>query len=362
MQLYIHIPFCSSKCGYCAFNSFVSKQESYAPYINALCKDITASLNALKERAPNTTLQSVFIGGGTPNVLDSTFYQKIFACFKEFLDSQCEISIESNVNLITRSWCEDLIAMGANRLSIGVQSFNAKKLAFLEREHCIKDIFKAFENAQKSGFKNINCDIIFGTPLDDKALIQSECDNLEKLPLTHISAYCLSIDEGSRFALKSPPKENLSQNCITQAQILKERFFAQGFRQYEVSNYAKEGYICKHNLAYWQGKEYVGCGCGAVGRIKNVRYKANTALQEYIDNPHFREKEILSKQDLDFEEIMLGLRCEVGVDCQILNPQNLQILIESNQIYIQKNGIKNMAVARNFLLADEITLWLSEKR
>ena len=359
MQLYIHIPFCHSKCGYCAFNSVINKQELYVPYTNALCKDIITSLNALKQHAPNRKLQSVFIGGGTPNILDSAMYSKIFACFESFLAPQCEISIECNVNLITRSWCNDLHTMGTNRLSIGVQSFNEEKLAFLEREHCTSDISKAFENALYSGFENINCDIIFGTPLDSEVLIHCECDNLEKLPLAHISAYCLSIDEGSRFARTLPPQENFSQDSIMQAKILKERLLTQGFRQYEVSNYAKEGYACKHNLGYWRGEQYIGCGCGAVGRIGSVRYKANEALEEYINNPHHREKEFLSKQDLTFEEIMLGLRCEVGVDSQILNPQKLQILLESNQVYLQQIECKNMVVARDFLLADEIALWLS---
>ena len=359
MQLYIHIPFCRSKCGYCAFNSQVNKEEFYTPYIDALCKDITHSLALLKHRTPNAKLQSVFIGGGTPNILDSVLYKKIFACFEEFLEAQCEISIESNVNLISHTWCKDLRTMGANRLSIGVQSFDDKKLAFLEREHCVSDIFKAFENALKSGFENINCDIIFGTPLDNNALIHYECDTLQKLPLTHISAYCLSIDEGSRFGSKFSPQENLSIDSISQAQILKERFLAQGLRQYEVSNYAKANYTCKHNLGYWQGKEYIGCGCSAVGRIGDVRYKANESLQEYINNPLFRQKEFLSKKDLDFEEIMLGLRCEVGVDSQKLNQKKLQILLESDKVYVQKRESKNMVVAKNFLLADEITLWLS---
>lgn len=358
MLLYIHIPFCASKCGYCAFNSVVDSQEIYAKYVEALCADICASLR--HHALVRGDIQSVFIGGGTPNILPARYYERIFESFWAYVSEDCEISIESNVNLITQEWCASLYKLGANRISVGVQSFDPQKLAFLERDHRIEDILGAFESIQRAGFSNISCDMIYDTPLDSHASIRRELAHLARLPLAHISAYSLSIDSPSRFATKdiALPKTSLSYE-------VREILDTLGFGQYEVSNYAKNGAYCRHNLGYWESAEYIGCGAGAFGRVGNVRTMAFKNPRSYIANPHYREYENLSPEDLRLEAIMLGFRCKSGVRYELVRShRNLDVLLDSHKITTitrtNAQGIQGeYVIASDVFLADELAIWLS---
>ncbi|WP_334092105.1 radical SAM family heme chaperone HemW [Helicobacter typhlonius] len=307
MLLYIHIPFCASKCGYCAFTSFVNEETYFESYIEALCVDLAQIL-----KGKDYVLSSIFIGGGTPNLLDSIHYEKIFTQIRAYarLEETCEISIESNVNLLNPQWCRDLRALGANRLSIGVQSFYAPKLAYLERDHSAKDIFHRVESAYNAGFTNINCDMMI-TPLDSYNILESDLTQVLNLPISHLSLYALSIDEGSRFAGQT----NVVRGNVDEALSFYARDWlqAQGFMQYEVSNYTRNTQTqCAHNMGYWQGREYLGCGASAVGRVGRVRMRAYPNLKEYIKSPTARFNEHLSVEDIQIENLMLGLRMSRG--------------------------------------------------
>lgn len=357
MLLYIHIPFCDSKCGYCAFYS-ITNQSFQESYINALCKDLESNL-----KDKNFTLDSIFFGGGTPNVLDSKNYEKIFSVIYKYatLEKNCEISIECNVNVLESSWCKSLASMGANRFSIGVQSVENKKLAFLGRKHTKKDIAKAFEMPLNAGVENVSCDFIYDTPLDSKISLENEILMLCKLPIKHISAYSLSIDENSAFAKN---KAILEQMNLLKGDgfglFVRDFLKQQGFFQYEVSNFAKNTkFICKHNLGYWQGREYIGCGASSVGRVDSKRLSASSDIKAYIANPTHRNIELLSESNLCLESIMLGLRTCYGVEIKYLQglknlESKLKNLLESKKIII-KNGF---VIATELFLADEIVLYL----
>lgn len=361
MLLYIHIPFCASKCGYCAFHSLSNQQDLYAPYVQALCKDIQCSLQTYRS-APHTPLviDSVFIGGGTPNILPSHFYEEIFATIHKYaqLSESCEITLEANVNLIESQWCRNLIALGANRLSIGVQSFIQEKLNLLERDHQVNDIEYCFSIAYHAGFKNISCDLIYGTSIDNPSLLANEIKCASNLPINHLSAYTLSIDEGSRFARYTKK--------ITSAddweKWVRENLHKQGFLQYEVSNYSR-GYECQHNLGYWLGLPYIGCGLGAVGRVENTRTQGLLKLDSYIKHPTRKNIEVLSENDLRLEEIMLGLRCKIGVNCKHINlsSKRTKMLLESQKCHIESRQNGDYLVANELFLADEIALWLTRE-
>ncbi|RDU57229.1 coproporphyrinogen III oxidase family protein [Helicobacter sp. MIT 00-7814] len=361
MLLYIHIPFCASKCGYCAFNSYVGEKNLHKPYIDALCKDLKHSLSA--QNYPK--ISSVFFGGGTPNLLDSALFEPVFEIFMPHIQKNCEITMEGNVNLLSPSWCAHMRSLGVNRLSIGVQSFLESKLKFLEREHSQKDIFKAFDFALGAGFENLSCDIITGTPQDCELSLESEFQNLAKLPLQHISAYSLSIDEGSRFAKNTAKARSLPPQDLST--LVRAHLQALGFSQYEVSNYAKNENFCRHNLGYWEAKEYIGCGAGAFSRVGSERTNALKGLKEYITNPHFREVEPLSAEDLRTEEIMLGLRCKSGVRVELLDSKKCADLLESNKAHIQTRDFptqtnaqakRDFLVSNDFFLADSLALYL----
>lgn len=374
MLLYIHIPFCSSKCGYCAFNSFVDREGEIEAYVRALREDIRHSL-----RGNTQSITSIFFGGGTPNFLDSKYYDEIFESIytNASVAKDCEISLECNVNLLNLAWCKDLLSLGANRLSIGIQSFDENKLAFLQREHKAKDIALNVEYAFSAGFKNMSCDLITNTPLDSKKVVESDITNALNLPISHISVYALSIDEGSRFALDSKrfsqDLESKDDFCFFARELLEKA----GFYQYEVSNYAKDSKQgadstrCKHNLGYWQGKEYIGCGAGAVGRLGNRRMKAYPQLANYIKTPRKRLVEILSQRDLCMENIMLGLRCAMGVKMSVLEElfidkvameKHIGFLLSGGKCHIRKEKSEEKGeyflVANELFLSDEIALWL----
>ncbi|WP_139453824.1 radical SAM family heme chaperone HemW [Campylobacter armoricus] len=348
MHLYIHIPFCESKCFYCSFTS-LKKKDFEKNYLNALMQDIKYQLNFFKVN--KNSIKTIFIGGGTPSLMETSFYEKIFIFLQEYLKQECEITIEANPNSSNFLWLKEMKNLGFNRISFGSQSFHEKKLQFLGRIHDKKSIFTSIENAKKAGFNNINLDLIYDTKLDDKKMLDYEISNLALLDINHVSAYNLTIEEKTKFATKCHFKKNaprLAKYFIKAIENL-------GYKQYEISNF---GQICKHNLAYWQGKDYIGCGLSAVGFLKNQRFYTKKKLKDYIANPTFREIENLNLQDLHLEHIFLGLRSIIGI-----NEKKLEPLEKEKAFFLSKKGklvYKNgFFYNTNYLLSDELALFLS---
>ncbi|WP_104708654.1 radical SAM family heme chaperone HemW [Helicobacter felis] len=342
-SLYIHIPFCKSKCGYCAFNSFSSLEDLQNVYVNALCKDIKTSLQG--ER-----IVSIFIGGGTPNILKIKHYDQIFNVIARHasVPSNTEITLEANPDLVSLEWCLALKNLGMTRLSIGVQSFFESKLCFLQRDHMPKNVYKALEYAQRSAIEHISIDLIYNTPLDTAQSLEKEVALASGLPIDHLSAYSLTLEDNTRLAKIAP--KNLPELDM----VMRASLEAQGFKHYEVSNYARN-YRVKHNLHYWNSLEYIGCGAGAVGRVGQTRYHKLKDVQSYIADPLHRRTENLTDQDLYFEAIFLGLRCDLGVPIHLLKPKKVKTLLDE-RICEQKG---DRLIARDFFLADEIALWLN---
>lgn len=354
MILYIHIPFCNSKCGYCSFNSYANQDYLKQDYMKALKVDIIDSLKQNTEQ-----IDSIFFGGGTPNSINSRLYAEIFESIHQYsnLSQNCEITTEANPDMISQKWCEDMKSFGVNRISVGVQSFFEDKLLFLQREHNYKDIHQSIDSIYKSGISNISIDLIYDTPQDNKARIFEEIKNASSLPINHLSAYSLSIEKDSKLGKiyeKNPQTHSFFEE-------IREALSYYGFDIYEVSNYSK-GYKVSHNLAYWRGEEYIGCGAGSVGRKGFVRYYPQTNIEKYIKNPLEKRLEHLSEEDLKNEAIFLGLRSEIGVDIEVLknNKQKIQILLEEEKCHLRKNSQtgKDFLVANDFFIADEIALWL----
>ena len=334
----------------------VGQEGLFESYVRALCEDIESCLSRLKHKRARVELGSIFFGGGTPNLLPARFYRPIFERIHAHasLSPTCEITLESNVNLISRAWCKELRALGANRLSIGIQSFDKGKLALLEREHSARESERGVEIAHQAGFDNLSCDLIIGSALDSHALIESDIARASALPLKHISVYSLSLDSGSRFASEGR-EALLAENEEAQCYFARECLARHGFAQYEVSNYER-GARCAHNLGYWQGEEYLGVGASAVGRIGRARTRAHSSLQEYIKAPSARHIERLSKEDMRLERVMLGLRCDVGVQLDSVNlaETSLRILLDEGKCRLRGGYL----VANELFLSDEITLWL----
>ncbi|MGB5866927.1 MAG: radical SAM family heme chaperone HemW, partial [Arcobacteraceae bacterium] len=292
---------------------------------------------------------------GTPSTIKAHKYKKVMNIVRPYLVENCEITIEANPNSATKEWLKEIFEVGINRVSFGVQSFDDEKLKFLGRNHNHNQAIEAINNAQEVGFENINCDIIYDTKLDNKELLENDLRIIKNLPINHISAYSLTLEEGTKFFNKS----NVQVEDENLARFLFKEFSNLGFEQYEISNFALNNKArSNHNFGYWQYKEYLGIGCGAVGCIDNKRYYSKKDVQQYIDNPfEYEEIEELSTNDILVEKVLLGLRSVVGVDIELFDNETkkrVDILIESNKV-IQK---ENRIYARDFMLADELSLYL----
>ena len=346
--LYIHIPFCDSKCNYCAFNSYTNLNHLKKNYFDAIKKQF------LYEANQDIQFETIFIGGGTPSTMSVDFYYQLFDLIKSNSKKVKEITIECNPNT-SFEWLKEIRNLGVNRISFGVQSFNEKKLKFLNRNHSPTQATKAIENAKKAGFENINLDLIYSTALDTKELLIQDLNTSFSLPITHISAYSLSIEENTKWEGDYSKRKYDEELEIWFIEKIKEKL-----PQYEISNFGKP---CSHNLGYWMGKEYIGIGAGAVGfkklRIKNgewriFRYYTYENVKSYIKNPTYYKYEYLSDEDIKKEKVFLGLRSIVGFDENILNEEEkkrAEVLISEKKLFKKENKIYSY----DFLLADAIT-------
>lgn len=355
MHLYLHIPFCDSKCFYCAFTSLKADESVKKAYFKALLVDLKAHFSVLNIKS----IKTLFIGGGTPSVVDFRLFESVFEFLAPFFSDFAEQTSEANPHSSNLLWLKKMREFGINRVSFGAQSFDEKKLKFLGRIHSAKDIFKSVENANLAGFENINVDMIYDSKFDSKKMLEFELANLAKLTqmgLSHISAYHLMLEKGTAFEKCLNFKKN-APNLM--------KFFIRGienlgFLHYEISNFAKkQNAICQHNLAYWQGAKYLGCGFGAVSFYKNKRFYTHKSLERYLKEPNFRQSESLNQKDLLLEHLFLGFRSIVGVDERALSSaqkEKAQILVQNKKL-THKNG---RFYNPNFLLSDELALFLSE--
>lgn len=299
-------------------------------------------------------IETVFIGGGTPSTIKAIEYKEIFEIIEPYLEKDAEITTEANPNSASYEWLETMKSFGVNRVSFGVQSFENTKLKFLGRSHNSNSAIKAIQNANSIGFKGINCDIIYGVQGDTIESIKKDFDVAFSLPITHLSAYSLTIEEGTKFFDRSSVKiddEELSYEIF-------DYINKNGFHQYEISNFAKNKESeSKHNYGYWQHKEYLGVGAGAVGYINKQRQYPSKSIEEYIKNPLFFDVEKIDDEDIKTEKILLGLRCSNGVELSLFDDkekQKIDELIQYDKIYIENDKVFN----KNFLLADELALYI----
>lgn len=353
MLLYIHIPFCDSKCFYCAFNSYTDRFHLKHEYMNALKKQLKNDLENYVIKH-NKKIETVFIGGGTPSTIKPIEYEEIFEMIKPHLEKSAEITTEANPNSASFEWLQSMKNLGVNRVSFGVQSFDNDKLKFLGRAHNNNSAIKAIQNANSIGFKGINCDIIYGVQNDTLESVKKDFDTAFSLPITHLSAYSLTIEEGTKFFDRSSVKiddEELSYKIF-------DYINTKGFHQYEISNFAKNKESeSKHNYGYWQHKEYLGVGAGAVGYVNHHRYYPSKSLEEYIKNPLACELENIDENDVKTEKILLGFRSLNGVEISLFSEEELKKvddLIKYDKVYMEENRVFN----KNFLLSDELALYI----
>lgn len=356
-SVYIHIPFCRSKCHYCSFVSF-ERSDLKKDYLESLKKEI---LNFYE----NEPLSTIYFGGGTPSMLDACEFANILNLLN-FTEST-EVTTELNPEGISYDYLRALSDFGINRLSFGCQTFNDDILKLINRRHNSEQVEKVIDFAQKAGFKNISLDFIYGLPSQTPQMFYDDLKRGADLGVQHISLYGLKIEDGCYFSKNVPenlPDDDMHADMYLGAiELLKNC----GFEHYEVSNFSKPWFNSRHNLTYWKNEEYYGFGVAAHGYKRGVRYGNKENLEDYIKNPTIRNEEhILTTQEKLEEEIFLGFRIMSGVDidyinnkynidfvqkyCEILNKyEDLKLLQKTNKGYALTNqGI----LLSNVVLAD----------
>lgn len=321
LEIYIHIPFCVQKCKYCDFLSAPADKSVQDAYMEALCREITERSKDYTERVITT----IFIGGGTPTAVEPAWIVRIMNLLEENyqLAVNAEITMEMNPGTVTLQSLGMYKASGINRLSIGLQSANALELKALGRIHTYEQFEKCYRQAREVGFDNVNVDIMSALPRQSFASYVSTLQRVTELlpPPEHISAYSLIVEEGTPFfeayetgELMLPEEETEREMYEFTRQFLREK----GYERYEISNYAKAGKECAHNIGYWERKEYLGFGIGAASLINNCRFHNGSEILEYIKAPcGVRENmQELSRAEQMEETMFLGLRMTKGVSAK----------------------------------------------
>ena len=344
LGIYVHVPFCESKCNYCAFASFVQKKEIQKKYFKFLIDEIN-NFNL----ASDSIVDSIFIGGGTPSCVDVCYIETIMSAIKNKFKilKDAEITIEANPNSLNLEKLKIYRKLGINRLSIGVQSLNNNQLKKIGRLHNKKQVFDALKFAKKAGFENINCDFLLGLENSSYFKIKNMLRKI-KNKVTHFSCYMLQVENGTLLEKMCKEKKIVLPDEDKTVKIYekisnylqKKKFF-----RYEISNFAKEGYQCLHNIKYWRRDNYLGFGLSAHSLFNNKRWANASNFDDYFKNKKPYE-ELLTNQQIIEEIIMLGLRCEIGFNKkQILDlgydiekNENFNNLINKN-ILIEKGDI-----------------------
>ena len=352
LGIYIHIPFCKQKCYYCDFISYADKKCKIDDYIDALCAEI--SIEFFKKNSKQYEITTIYIGGGTPSFIESKYIKKVIhKIYDEAKTSNIkiinpEITIEVNPGTLTEEKLQDYKNANINRLSIGLQTTNDYLLKEIGRIHTFNDFFKNYNLARKIGFRNINIDLMLGLPNQTIKDLKEAIDKVIELNPEHISVYSLIIEDGTVISEMLDegklelPSEETERNMYW---YVKNTLELNGYKHYEISNFAKEEYYSKHNMNCWEQKQYRGFGVAAHSYTNNIRYSNTENLEEYIkniENGQANKNVIIHEtqklEDIKKEYMMLGLRKIDGISIQ-----EFKIKFQENPIYCFRKQLQKLS-------------------
>lgn len=338
LAFYIHIPYCVKRCGYCDFNTYTPSElkitEGLAQISNSYIDLLLMEIKAAKVQVgQSVNVPSIFFGGGTPSLMQPDDIGRVISTIKsEFtLLPDAEITMECNPDTVTKESLAAFRAIGVNRVSFGMQSAVKHVLATLDRTHNPENLLQVTTWAKEVGFSEISVDLIYGTPGESLADWQTSIDAALALPITHISAYALIIEEGTKLAaqIKRGEVAQVDDDLTAEKYLVADKAFtAAGFEWYELSNWAKSGSLSKHNLAYWLGDNWWGAGPGAHSHLNGKRFwnvkHPNLYKERVLANQSpVADSEVLEELQIESERLMLSLRLPSGVDKQSLNELQL---------------------------------------
>ncbi len=342
-NIYIHVPFCMSKCNYCAFYSFACRTPDWQQYANNICSE----LRFWSEKLGHVDIPTIFFGGGTPSLMPVQVFEQIIncvnSCFK--VDENCEITLESNPKTLDNNKLKDFVSIGMNRLSVGVQSLHDTELQFLGRRHTVSDAIKLLDNAQNIGL-HVSADFIYGLPNQDVKSVIDLCHNINNLGLQHVSLYELTIEKNTPFGkmnLQMPSNENMAEMYVAISEHL-------SLPRYEVSNYAIQTEHCRHNENIWAGGAYIGIGRGGAGRpfIDGVWYD---------EMGNYERFERINDTTRNIEKIITGIRTVRGVRLSdgMADQINFDWVKNHTDLVTQTNNYL-IATPKGMLILDNIIL------
>ena len=343
LSFYIHIPYCVKRCGYCDFNTYTPAELKISTgleqisnsYIDLLLQEI----DSVREQiVGEITVPSIFFGGGTPSLMQPNDIGRVISKIKNEFDLplNSEITLECNPDTVTKDSLENFKKVGINRVSFGMQSAVPHVLATLDRTHKPENLAQATTWANEVGISEISVDLIYGTPGESITDWQTSIDSALALPITHISAYALIIEEGTKLAaqIKRGEVPEVDDDLVADKYLIADKAFKEaGFEWYELSNWSKPGSESKHNMAYWNGDNWWGAGPGAHSHLNGKRFwnvKHPNLYKERIQNKQsaVADSEVLKKDQIESERLMLLLRLPSGIEKQTLNQNQLSELSE----------------------------------
>ncbi len=367
LSIYVHIPFCAVRCGYCAFNTYTELEHLIPTYVNAVCQE----LEIVAQSSPHQEVHTLYFGGGTPSLLTAgQFEQLLLHTGSMFaLSDDIEISLEANPDDLTFEYLRDLCTLGFNRLSIGMQSANADILRLFDRQHDLQAVSDAVAAARKAQFDNLNLDVIFGSPGETLADWQHTIETLLRLAPEHVSVYGLELKGGTTLRQRvdagdlPQPDDDVFADMYEYAA---EALGCEGYDQYEISNWCRAGQRCRHNLQYWRNQPFIGIGAGAHGFAGGIRYSTITSPQRYIAalangaggrfpfplSPAVAKHRIVSRADDLYETIMMGLRLtqeginrsrfvsRFGEDFVKMFPESIERLVSLGLIQLSEDCVR----------------------
>lgn len=361
--VYIHIPFCKQKCYYCDFISYANKEQYFDKYVQALIAEMSSFLDN-----NDVEIETIYIGGGTPSIIDAKYIEKVMAKLQEknALITAKEITIEVNPGTVTEEKLKTYKKIGINRLSIGLQSTDNNILKTIGRIHSYEDFLNTYKLARNQGFGNINVDLMIGLPNQKISDIKSSLEKITELKPEHISVYSLIVEENTpiekmlNIGKLELPDEELERNMYWYVKNVLE---LNGYKHYEISNFAKEGYESKHNLDCWNQKEYIGFGVAAHSYIDDVRFGNTGSIEEYwknCENGEFEKNRIIDEVEKDVfsreqEFMLIGLRKIDGVFIQ-----DFKNKFGDNPIFIFKDELSKL-VDEGLVVVDFDSIRLTNK-
>ena len=359
--VYIHIPFCTTLCSYCDFCKMFYNGDWVDKYLEALANEIDTHYQG-------EIVKTLYIGGGTPSCLSCDQLNQLFLIIHKFkYVSDLEFTFECNINDIDSDLLRILINNGVNRLSLGIESFNLTSLKFLNRHHVYEDVYNKIELIKSMVINNINVDLMYAIPGEDIKDLKADLDKIISLAPTHISTYSLMIEDHTLLGIKrvKPIEEDLDYEMY---KLINSILTKAGYRQYEISNYAKEGYESKHNLTYWDNEEYYGFGLGASGFINNIRYDNTKSLNNYLRGDYRLTEEFMTMPKNMENEMILGLRKIRGVSLEKFKHKyglDLESVFEIEEMLkggklIKNNGRISIACEQIYISNDILINFIGE--